>query len=169
MTTASSPSQAVQNISNPPTKTINPNPTQHASPSSQPSAEENIYHPVISAKDDPSIGYFSSSSSLKRGFPFMVVTLFLFVIVAGFLGSFVFFYFTGGYSKKTDLPSLITPPLTITIMPSPTSKQTSYVIPFTSPSATASPTPVYSNPFNQPTPAYENPFATTSGYINPFE
>ena len=89
-----------------------------------------------------------------KKFPFMIVTLILFIIIAGFAGFYLFFQ---NQVKPPIRPVqlLITPPVTI-----PPASPTTPANPFATPSS------VLINPFVSPTTAYENPFGASSQ--NPF-
>lgn len=87
-----------------------------------------------------------------KKFPFMMVTLFLVIILAGFAGSFLFFSYTNTSSQKVPAQILITPPVSV----APTQQS---INPFATSSAELV------NPFTSPTASLTNPFGSAQ---NPF-
>ena len=125
----------------------------------------------------PSSEILTTSPGSRKPFPFMLVTFVLFVILAGFGASFLFFQgkIPGGLGgKKTAKTPIITSPVSpMVVSPTPTTSSN----PFASPSAAllnpfASPSPTYANPFGQS----QNPFSAVvtqaqtenQSYQNPF-
>lgn len=101
----------------------------------------------------------SVTSSQRKKFPFMIVTLITIISTVGFCFSF-FFFKNNSQISTVKIPAKITPPLSktakLTITPTIEIANTN---PFASPSAT------FENPFNEAVANYENPFGT---YENPF-
>ncbi len=135
----------------------------------------NVQPPIINIPPPPPPPMTNDQSPITNPpphhkFPFMMVTLFLVIVLAGFAGSFLFFSYTNTSSRKVPAKILITPPLFV----APTVIPTKAVA---NPFATSSSD--LSNPFASPTIAnpfgtYQNPFpnATPSGnqpYNNPFD
>ncbi len=92
--------------------------------------------------------------SQPKKFPFMLVTVILGFVIAGFGGSFIYFQITAPKKPTVATKPLITPPATL-----PPATPTTAVNPFASPSA------ALVNPFVSPTTKYENPFGSSQ---NPF-
>ena len=89
-----------------------------------------------------------------KKFPFMLVTIILGFVIAGFGGSFLYFRITAPKKQAVITKPLITPPATF-----PPATPTTVVNPFASPSGSLV------NPFVSPTTKYENPFGSSQ---NPF-
>lgn len=137
--------------------TLTTNPQAPGTPVSQPTV---VTNPQTSLNENlppniPNIDDFNGSPTgiPHHKFPFMIITVILLVIVTGFSGSFLFFYFTGNQKKKSLQPQ-ITPPVTII------ANQDN---PF------LEPTKVLENPFASPTASLVNPFDSGETYENPFE
>lgn len=134
-----------------------------------PSAVAASTPPTAVSVSSPEIDEYSP----HKPFPFMLVTFLLFIVLAFFGGSFLFFGGKIPGGKKTAIVPIVTPPVSpIVVSPTPTNGN-----PFASPSAAvlnpfASATPTYANPFGEA----QNPFSAvvtqTQGenqpYKNPF-
>lgn len=159
-------------VSNPIAQMQNVPPTTASSisPASNPPFEP----PIVNASTQ-TVSQLSAKHQSKK-FPFMMITFFLALIIAGFSGSFLFFSYTKAAVQKVPVQIFITPPASIeSALPLPTLSTGN---PFASPSSDltnpfASPTASLVNPFG----TYNNPFATAATsssqssqpYQNPFE
>lgn len=100
----------------------------------------------------PTPAIFSASPPHHK-FPFMIVTILIILIVAGFAVSFVFFNLTA--PKKPAALPLVTPQVTILPSPNPTATVIPTVLP--------SPTTGLQNPSASPSAIYENPSPQATG------
>lgn len=96
------------------------------------------------------------AGSYGSKFPHMFVTILIAVVMLGLSGSFLYFQIMKSKSQSTSAKPVITPPVSVTVIPTIT--QT--VNPFATPSATLE------NPFATPSGSVENPFGEAQ---NPFE
>lgn len=89
-------------------------------------------------------------------FPHMFVTILIAVVMLGFSGSFLYLQIMKSKSRPTNVKPVITPPSTVTVIPT----ITIVVNPFATPSGELE------NPFAIPSGEVENPFGQTQ---NPFD
>lgn len=126
--------------------------------------------PAIPTPPRSSVITTAPPPSPPHKFPFMAVTFFLVVTLAGIAGSFVFFSYSATKKPTTSPKILITPPVTIEptkvvdANPFVTSSSNLTVNPFASPTTVVNPFGTYQNPFSGATVS-----ATPATYQNPFE
>lgn len=109
-------------------------------------------------KDKSSTNYSSSFAFGDKKPPFMLVTIVLFIIVSGFIVSFLFFR-NSSFQRNAQTPVKVIPPISDIPENETSEAETSYQNPF------ISPTGIYENPFEQSSAQYQNPFGEDE---NPF-
>lgn len=135
---------------------ITPPPIQP--PSTNYTPQTNNTSPPLSASPQPFVANAPQDKpTIHHKFPFMMVTLFLVIVLAGFAGSFLFFSYSGKPIRKTPTQILITSPVSMAPTAIPTIASAN---PFATPSSELA------NPFASPSASVANPFGT---YQNPFQ
>lgn len=151
----------------PPIPTAPPPTTQNPQPPT-PNSQPTTYSPPPTTNyPSPPAGGPPPTNHGSKKFPFMIVTIFLAVVIAGLASSYLFFSFNSSNPKVRPTQVLITPPVAFT-SPSPTIVAN----PFDASDLTVNPFASSSSPAANPFGTYQNPFtnaASASGTSQPYQ